>query len=887
MSGKHLFIGIDLGTTNSSIHWGALNPTTNRVEPRSLAYDQQTSDGTIERRALLPSFLWFRQGESGPVVGEFARARGLEAQPSRVARAVKNYMGRADWRFKVDGKDYTAAELSGILLKTMLVGMKKTWGEEVSDVVITVPASFDSDMRTATLEAAELAGFKVSEKDDTPRNLLLDEPRAALYDFLNQQLCRHLPPNVRLDLTTPKIVLVYDLGGGTLDVSLHRVRQSEDVDEIGVDDLAISRYTQLGGGVFDNLIADEFQDRFESRHKMRLTDLSPQDRHQVRIKLEVQAEQAKQRLTNDIDQRLNQGVEEIAGDFSVDIQVPFLHDNKSFITQLTKKEFEDIIAPLLATKVKLADAARPVLTGDTDNIVYPIIDVLHKANLKLGNIPKVDAILLNGGMTRVHAIRERLVNLFGFQPITVLDPEHAVSRGAAIYHYLLHRGWRPREILAESIGIEVEGAEIFNLVPAGTVLPLKRRFKDKFSIPHHQATRLNIPLFRGEGLTPALPNKKILERQFAFAHPQPEGTPIDVEIGIDESKVIQFTATLPNGERAEVIVGVDENETKRATDTALVGERTPWTPPPLDPPIDPRSFQEKFKDLSSSWDERGLKELGNQALKAGNASQLVGGLLRSVRHVSRPGKQRIMWIFGEYGMRYPDQSVVPELIESCIQTLRWSLGYDKAVATVGRNAAVALGKIGSQAAESYLVNVLGKGKVAPIRFDILIALGKCGATYNAIEHVRKYMNSERDGERINSLWALGRMVSREREPRVPIERLEELVSIIGQRVFPQYETHVIARKHAVYALGEIGDRRSSLGHQDILDGGHATYILQVLEKSRDQMSKRASQFPQESELYQMFKLIQIAQKQVRGENLTPDESRVLMSVRTLMAVEGD
>src|SRR5690606_38537042 len=142
------------------------------------------------------------------------------------------------------------------------------------------------------------------------RNLLLDEPRAALYDLLHQQVSGNIPRLI-LDLATPKTVLVFDLGGGTLDVSLHRVSQPTEDLFLGVEDLAISRYTQLGGGVFDSLLADELQRRFENRWNLKLDRLPASERNQVRVKFEVQAEQVKQRLTNDIDARLQRGAESV------------------------------------------------------------------------------------------------------------------------------------------------------------------------------------------------------------------------------------------------------------------------------------------------------------------------------------------------------------------------------------------------------------------------------------------------------------------------------------------------------------------------------------------------------------------------------------------------
>ena len=208
---QNYYLGIDLGTTRSSAHWGAIKLGSNHVEPHLLSFDQKVFDGRMERHGLLPSYLYWPLNETKPYVGDFARGQGLQFQPSRVAREVKNHMGDQNWRFYVDKGEYTAAELSGFILKTIFSGIVKLWGFPVLDAVVTVPASFDSDMRKNTVEAAKLAGFKVENADGSPRNILLDEPRAALYDLLNQQTLGQIPRSV-IDFSTPQTVLVFDLG---------------------------------------------------------------------------------------------------------------------------------------------------------------------------------------------------------------------------------------------------------------------------------------------------------------------------------------------------------------------------------------------------------------------------------------------------------------------------------------------------------------------------------------------------------------------------------------------------------------------------------------------------------------------------------------------------
>lgn len=882
MPDEHFYLGIDLGTTNSSIHWGALNPNTKLIEPHSLAFDQRVSDGSIQRRALLPSFVYFKQGEPHPIVGEYARSLGLQAQPSRVARSVKSYMGREDWRFEADGRSYTAAQLSSYILQTLFAGIKNTWDRLVTDVVITVPASFDGDMRADTLEAARLAGFKTTEKNGETRNLLLDEPRAALFDLLNQQASGSIPAAV-IDLSTAKTVLVFDLGGGTLDVSLHSVSLKSDGTDMSVDDLAISRYTQLGGDVFDRLVADELQRRFEARLKRSLEEMDPTDRYLVRFKLEVQAEQAKQRLTTDIQQRLSQGAESIPDSFAVDIHMPFLFDNQSLFTQLSKKEFEDLIAPLLGHHLSMNDLPTfdSLDYSKADNIIYPILDVLSKAEKQMeGRVPKVDAVVLNGGMTRVHAVRSRLETFFGLRPLTVLDPEMSVSRGASIHHYRLHRGFRPRAILAESIGVEVHGEHVQHLIPAGTVLPTQQVFDGFFEVPFENATVIRLPLYRGEGKTPGPPNKKILERRLVLSKPQRAGAPLHVEISIDVNKLVRFVASLTNspGDQVIVEVGAEASEADATLVRPLAVQ--PYRPP--NPPYPPEQARLEIRKASGTWDVGRFRDLQPWIVDAANGQQLIEILLQELPGLNRIGRARVLQMLGELGVRYPRHPKIADIIQACLQNMSGkALESTASISTATRSAVVALGKIGSSTMESSLINLLGLPDVDAIRGDILFSLGKCGASRNVLEHVHAYFDSERKGDRIASLWAIGRLGSREKNPVIPIADLLELIPHVCCKTDARFESHAVARKYAVYALGEIGDRRTVLPHREVIDQEHADMIVASLQQAKKRVLNARDQ-----EEIQTRRFADLALRMVKGEVLSVADAGTLMAVRTLMALGG-
>ena len=217
------YIGIDLGTTNSVMAWGSLNPRTNQLETKIVEVKMMIERGGTGKKELLPSCVYFKEG-GPPIVGEYAKT--MIGRTNRVVKSIKSEMG-TQTAFDFDGSTYNPAVISSQILRHLAASAQSLFNFIPDDVVITVPASFDSDMREATIEAAKLVGFRTQEDDGSPRDILLDEPRAALYDFVNRQNKGEIP-ETRISFHEPQTVLVFDLGGGTLDVSLHRVSYQQE-----------------------------------------------------------------------------------------------------------------------------------------------------------------------------------------------------------------------------------------------------------------------------------------------------------------------------------------------------------------------------------------------------------------------------------------------------------------------------------------------------------------------------------------------------------------------------------------------------------------------------------------------------------------------------------
>jgi molecular chaperone DnaK (HSP70) len=541
VSKKNFYLGIDLGTTNSLMSWGKVDLKTKQVEAKLVPITMTSIGSGIVKKEILPSFVYFRENEV-PIVGEYAKAM-LVRQSSRVVKSVKNYMGTTK-TFNFDGREWKPEEIASLVLRQIKISAKDFFGFEPDDVVITVPASFDTDMRAATIRAAQLAGFKCTEDDGATRDILLDEPRAALYDFINRQNREEIPSSL-IDFNEPRNVLVFDLGGGTLDVSFHTAFFNHEKNRVDVDDIAISRYTRIGGDDFDNLLADRFVEKF--RKKVDIDSLNEIEKEMLRAKFVSFAEQIKVELTSEIENKrfFGKPVENV----TVNLLRGNVWDNRTFEYDLSKREYDEIISPLLGENFTLADVDKfgHIDYSKAENVIYPILDVLHKAKRKLGGImPQVHAVLLNGGMTKVHAVRERLATFFGIEPLTLGDPDKAVARGATSYHYLLHKepGFKPKIVTSETIGIRTVGKTVQHLVPAGTVLPYKSPIIKGFRVFYENIDYFDLIFYRGERKDIEPPNKELLKRRIYFARPLRKGEEIAIIVKVSRDKVLSFEGWL-------------------------------------------------------------------------------------------------------------------------------------------------------------------------------------------------------------------------------------------------------------------------------------------------------------------------------------------------------
>ena len=616
MNNPNYFLGIDLGTTNSVIAYA--NPRANgELKPMVVEIPRISDTGGSRNEKTLPSVVYYRLNKDGkfnPIVGDFAKAQ-YGKRFGLVIKSIKSSMGKNEIPdINQNVQDKKPADVSAKILQHLLTGAKKQLmlDEQPKDVVITIPASFDGDQCKATLDAAAEAGIEAYNQNGNPKDILLYEPKAVLYDIINSQVNGEIPTAI-MDISTPKNILVYDLGGGTLDVSLYKVSKDKKDDMLNIEDMAISRYTQIGGDNFDYLIAKNLCDEFINEYENDLT-VNEQVRKEIMSIFIKKAEALKLNMSNAYDILANRN--QILPDDHIENVNDFdLYNGLPFDYDVSKLDMLNFIEPLMGENLTVKSVNNiKYLTKERDinNIIYPILDVLSKATERYGNV-SVDYVILNGGMSRFFPVVDRIKKFFNKMPITLNDPDLSVAKGAAIYHYYLHKynnlahieGFTPVEnvklkpavkvntqakikedrkavaagtliardtheenvlnqrILNDTLNLEVRGGLMFPIAKAGTKLPFVSENLEILTLPK-DGDCIRLPLYYGSGKKAELPNRKIAERILTFPRAYAADTPISIQVTIDQLNIISIRTwvTGKNEELGTVSMAVGDTHTK-------------------------------------------------------------------------------------------------------------------------------------------------------------------------------------------------------------------------------------------------------------------------------------------------------------------------------------
>ena len=406
-------VGIDLGTTNTVVSI-ARKGITGNIEVNTENISQLSEDSySLDNDPLLPSVLYVNNDHEH-IVGKFAKA--MKGQnTSRVIFNSKNFIGENDYEWVIDDKKYTPELVAGHFLRAIrnyLVDKYVNSTEDIDSAVITVPASFNVDQRDATKRAAKLAGFS---GDIT----LISEPTAAILDFINEQ--SKFDDSARdLDFSDFKNVLVFDLGGGTCDVAILKIKINEK--NIQAEEIGVSPHTLIGGTNFDAYATAGVLKDFSKENNIDFKkELSEETLKKLKNLLFIQLEKIKLQFSSKylFGKNKNVNIDDLVKSIEYTITIPNIINGKPFKYKLNMEKYNKYISPLLDKE-------------NDENIINPIDETLNNCDMKKEDI---DYVFCVGGMTNYSKVWESIRDYFGKEPCKFSDSMQSVSRGAAIYHH--------------------------------------------------------------------------------------------------------------------------------------------------------------------------------------------------------------------------------------------------------------------------------------------------------------------------------------------------------------------------------------------------------------------------------------------------------------------
>jgi len=796
-------VGIDLGTTHTVAAWSLPGQ-----RPRVLRLKVRDRGGGFTTCEKVSSAVYVPP-EGSPVVGPLALT--LAMRDERVVWRHKLLLGTG-WNYPPDTGCSTPRDAARCVLHCVLSEVRRQLAAERMEVLVTVPASFDGDRRAETLAAMREVGIATHDESGAPLPVLLDEPRAALLDFLDRCVHREIPACL-VGWDRPRNLLVVDMGGGTLDVSLHEVRL---VPGSGteIQDLAIGRYTELGGDEIDRRIAA----RFRRELALDLAEISDTEARLLDRRLVDAAEHAKIALVEEVLQQLQRGTPLEACQADVPVEVTDLPGGRHLVTTHGVRDHLEVLHPLLAEEAVLGQQAPAPGT-----VLTPVFDVLARARGTDGVPVEVDEVLLNGGATRCPWLVERLTRLFGKPPLVVGDPDLAVARGAAIGLDPGASGIDTRPLLPETLGLEVDGRLVVPLVPAGTPLPYTSLDPIRLEVPVGGITCLDMPFWVGDRPDTLPPNRPLARRSIPMPTAVRVGDVIAMWLTVDRHQGLSVRLQIEGSSDPATSVTLDPTaapptEVAQGPMNAPPVEGPPASPrveSPLEPvhPVEPDPWPDEMILLDdgsgSSWVERPPRPEDFRDLTVADPGPMpLDDWLATLHPTAKPAALRATLVHLVYRVsKRPDRfEDVTRRLEPLLDPYAWAMLTAQArnewLSQVITPCLMVLARMGSPTSEDMVLGVLDWPEWAEIWPDALYALGRVGQSTRALDLTCRLAEARESRLVLPARWALGQMASPQtaRDPRVVWKVWEWMASLPCR----PGSTHELA--HVLYVLGELSGR---------------------------------------------------------------------------------
>ncbi|WPF87895.1 Hsp70 family protein [Cyanobacterium aponinum AL20118] len=823
------YVGIDLGTTNTVMSLANYNTLRKEWNASVVEVPVKDENGSLVKKAIIPSGVRFTSTDEGEIGGHIKS--NAYAFRDQTILAWKHNMGD-----NLDGKPFEYSLTSGKVSPEKAASQVLSFCRQqlldkytnVGGVVITHPASYESDAIEATRKAAVLAGW---QEEDV---VLLSEPQGALYDFLYSMQRGDIPP--AFDVNTPANIMVYDLGGGTLDVTLHQVQWDSNSNTFLINDVAIGSRTRVGGDKVDQLIAD-----YILKNAVNNVNLSPADRDKLGYELPLYAEKFKKLWGSEYFSANDKN------NFKLAFQGTFLDNQLPIRHYISVDKMNLILADLLCPDLNLEmlQAMNPETAFDEtpftdrfDTFVVPILDVLLKAKVNTGKIAEVDAILLNGGMTYFPPIKDRLRELFGNIPILdERNPDLAVARGASLYAAGALKSVErvnPTHIYLQTNQEDTTGLRL--LIAQGQKYPYKSTLNG-LKLPSLAEGYLSFDIWVGMGSKPNVNTNLQRSRGVSFneileANLQP-GDPLNLEVEytFDERLLLTLVSQKNEKARFKLEVASDHHNNGFVATTKTMKITSKFDPKTLIPHISrTRKGKEiddgvrvKFKDwedvahqLDRNFNNARLhdrrRDLTKLSAIASNRGEIVNDLLRWLEMDSFWGTSNhptrsylAVLCLGEIlASLNPEESLALKSAEIKFeQWIQMKINQDLARLDNKLYQAIANipGKLLWEGFDLKLIEAFKCFQREPSSLVFLNSLGKCGQcnsnNLNFLKNVLK--TSKHLGQKEKAAWALSRLIS----PGQPEEYRIDFKQVEGIAQFALEQLHHVIIKPQV-ALNMLG-----------------------------------------------------------------------------------